>query len=209
MLSRWMARQLGRPEGLGGRLVARIMNRSNAAMYRRALALLDVRAPHAVLEVGFGGGLALDPLLALAGAGRVTGVEPSAGMRDAARRRHAAAIASGRLRLDDAGVERLPYPSAEFDRVLSVNTLYFWPDPVAGFAELSRVIRPGGLLVLGYRPASVMRRLGFTRYGFRLYEDEEVLPLVGDAGFEVLALEEGREGLGHTTLVAGLPAREA
>jgi len=120
MISRWMARQLGRPEGLGGRLVARMMNRSNAAMNRRAIALLDVRASHEVLEVGFGGGLALDPLLALAWAGRVTGVEPSADMREAGRRRHAAAIASGRLRLDAASVERLPYAPAEFDRVLSV-----------------------------------------------------------------------------------------
>jgi SAM-dependent methyltransferase len=209
MISRWMARQLGRPEGLGGRLVARMMNRSNAAMNRRAIALLDVRASHEVLEVGFGGGLALDPLLALAWAGRVTGVEPSADMREAGRRRHAAAIASGRLRLDAASVERLPYAPAEFDRVLSVNTLYFWPDPAAGLAEMYRVMRPGGSLVLGYRPAAVMRRLGFTRHGFRLYEDEAVLRLVGDAGFEVLALEEGREGLGHTTLVAWRPATDA
>src|SRR5678815_108250 len=152
MLSRWLGRQLRQPSGLGGWLIARIMNRSNAAMNQRAIELLDVQPTHAVLEVGFGGGLALAPLLARARSGRVTGVDPSDDMLAAAAEHHRAAIASGRLRLERAGVEALPHGDREFDRVLSVNTLYFWPDPARGFAEIRRVLRPGGKLVLGYRP---------------------------------------------------------
>ena len=202
MLSRWLGRQLRQPSGLGGWLIARIMNRSNAAMNQRAIELLDVQPTHAVLEVGFGGGLALAPLLARAQSGRVTGVDPSDDMLAAAAAHHRAAIASGRLRLERAGVEALPHGNGEFDRVLSVNTLYFWPDPARGFAEIRRVLRPGGKLVLGYRPAARMRTLGFTRHGFRLYEDDEVLRLLGGAGFEMLATETGRQGLGHVNVVA-------
>ncbi len=202
MLSRWLGRQLRQPSGLGGWLIARIMNRSNAAMNQRAIELLDVQPTHAVLEVGFGGGLALAPLLARARSGRVTGVDPSDDMLAAAAEHHRAAIASGHLRLQRAGVEALPHGDREFDRVLSVNTLYFWPDPARGFAEIRRVLRPGGKLVLGYRPAERMRTLGFTRHGFRLYEDDEVLRLLGDAGFEMLAMEAGRQGLGHISVVA-------
>jgi ubiquinone/menaquinone biosynthesis C-methylase UbiE len=202
MLSRWLGRQLRQPSGLGGWLIARIMNRSNAAMNQRAIELLDVQPTHAVLEVGFGGGLALAPLLARARSGRVTGVDPSDDMLAAAAEHHRAAIASGRLRLERAGVEALPHGDREFDRVLSVNTLYFWPDPARGFAEIRRVLRPGGKLVLGYRPAERMRKLGFTRHDFRLFEDGEVLRLLGDAGFEMLAMEAGRQGLGHISVVA-------
>jgi len=202
MLSRWLGRQLRQPSGLGGWLIARIMNRSNAAMNQRAIELLDVQPTHAVLEVGFGGGLALAPLLARARSGRVTGVDPSDDMLAAAAEHHRAAIASGRLRLERAVVEALPHGDREFDRVLSVNTLYFWPDPARGFAEIRRVLRPGGKLVLGYRPAERMRKLGFTRHDFRLFEDGEVLRLLGDAGFEMLAMEAGRQGLGHISVVA-------
>ena len=202
MLSRWMGRQLRHPTGLGGRLVAGLMNRSNEAMNRRALELLDVRSSHAVLEVGFGGGLALPALLSLAWSGRVTGVDPSGDMVAAASRRHGDAIAAGRLRLEQAVVESLPHHDGEFDRVLSVNTVYFWRDLTEGLASIRRVLRPGGCLALGYRPAARMRELGFTRHGFRLYEDEEVLRQLGDTGFEVLAMEEGRHGLGHVSVVA-------
>jgi len=202
VLSRWMGRQLRHPTGLGGWLIARLMNRSNAAMNEHAIELLDVQASSAVLEVGFGGGLALTRLLSLASSGRITGVDPSDDMLAAAAEHHRAAIASGRLRLQRAVVEALPHGDGEFDRVLSVNTLYFWPDPARGFAEIRRVLRPGGKLVLGYRPAARMRTLGFTRHGFRLYEDDEVLRLLGGAGFEMLATEAGRQGLGHVNVVA-------
>jgi ubiquinone/menaquinone biosynthesis C-methylase UbiE len=202
MLSRWLGRQLRQPSGWGGRLVGWSMNRSNAAMNRRAIELLDVRPAHAVLEVGFGGGLALAPLLTRAWSGRVTGIDPSDDMLATASLQHADAVAAGRLRLEHGMVESLPHPDDAFDRALSVNTLYFWGDPARGFSEIRRVLHPGGLMVLGYRPAARLRDIGFTRHGFRLYEDEEVLRLVGDAGFEVLVMERGLDGLGHVNVVA-------
>ena len=45
-------------------------------------------------------------------------------------------------------MDALPYGDATFDRVLTVHTIYFWPDPVAAFREVRRVIRPGGRFVL-------------------------------------------------------------
>ena len=45
-------------------------------------------------------------------------------------------------------VSRLPYADASFDRAYSVNAVFFWPDPVAGIAEIYRVLRPGGLAVI-------------------------------------------------------------
>ena len=202
MLARWMGHQLRHPAGPGGWLIARLMNRSNAVMNQRAIELLDVRTSSDVLEVGFGGGLALPALLALASEGRVTAIDPSDDMLTGGLRRHGEAIASGRLRLEHGIVEELPYRDGEFDRVLSVNTVYFWRDPAVGFAEIRRVLRPGGSLVLGYRPAARMRELGFARHGFRLYDDEEVLRLLNDTAFEVRTLEPGRHGLGHVNVLA-------
>ena len=202
MFARWLARQLGHPSGPGGRLVARVMNRSNLVMNRRAIELLGVRPDDAVLEIGFGGGLALAPLLALTPSGTVAGIDPSSGMVAAARRRHAALVAANRLQLERGTVEHLPWADARFDRVLTVNTIYFWSDPRAALREVRRVLQPGGTFVLGYRPAARLRETAFAQHGFRLLDDEELLGLVAGSGMETLALERGQEGLGHVCLVA-------
>jgi len=43
---------------------------------------------------------------------------------------------------------RLPYPDASFDRILSINVLYTLADRDETVAELMRVLKPGGIMVL-------------------------------------------------------------
>jgi len=38
----------------------------------------------------------------------------------------------------------LPFPDMSFDRVVSVNSIKHWPDPVQGLSEIRRVLRPRG-----------------------------------------------------------------
>jgi SAM-dependent methyltransferase len=101
-------------------------------------------------------------------------------------------VGAGRLRLLQAPVDRLPLKPASIDKAVSVASLYFWPDPPAAFAELARVIRPGGLLVLVFEPADELRKWPGHRHGFRLFEREEVELLVEAAGFRVRSVELGR-----------------
>ena len=45
-------------------------------------------------------------------------------------------------------VERLPFPDGHFDRVLAVDALHHFSDQRLAMAELVRVLRPGGRLVI-------------------------------------------------------------
>lgn len=78
------------------------------------------------------------------------GVDVSAGLLAVARRRlPGAAFAL-------ATVETLPYPDARFDAVVCCgSTLSFVDDPARALAELGRVLRPGGRLLLDceHRPS--------------------------------------------------------
>ena len=54
------------------------------------------------------------------------------------------AVASGRVRFLLCGVPDLPFPDGSFDTVFSVESLYFWPDALAGLREILRVLAPDG-----------------------------------------------------------------
>jgi ubiquinone/menaquinone biosynthesis C-methylase UbiE len=115
---------------------------------------VDTLAPQPtdrVLEIGHGPGTALALLAARVPAGLVVGVDPSREMVVQARQRIRLLSPRGRLALARARAEQLPFAARQFDRVCSVNTLYFWPVLEDALAEIARVLRPGGRVVLAFR----------------------------------------------------------
>lgn len=182
----WLARQLSRPSGLGGRGVARLLNRGNADTNAKAIARLDVQPRHRVLDAGFGGGVGLTALLA-SPAATVTGVDHAETMVDAARRRHAG---DDRLVVAAAPLHALPFADGAFERILSVHTVYFWDDPPAIARELARVLAPGGRIVLAAgRKASMVKQRVHRAEPFTLYEDDELAALLRGAGLRDVRVE--------------------
>ena len=87
------------------------------------------------------------------------------GLRDAAARQHLdielfgldynpvrlarARLAAAPVRLQQASLYFLPFVDGSFDVVLCNHVIEHVPDAPAALAELSRVLRPGGLLIVG------------------------------------------------------------
>ena len=185
----WLARQFARPRGLAGRcLIAPWLNRISAGMTRLALDELEVGRADDVVEVGFGGG-GLLALLLRATDGRLIGVDPSKAMVDRARRRFAG---EKRLELYLGSVDSMPLPDASVARACSVNNIYFWPDPATGMRELARVVRPGGRLAVAFEPPEELRKWPGHRFGFRLFDEDEVCALMVSAGFVDIRSAEGK-----------------
>ena len=109
------------------------------------LALGCVPAPRQVLDVGCGTGYLLGRLAARVPQAEVlAGIDAAPAMIKVAR----AAAADGRLRFTAGTAERLPWPAATFDLVVSTTSFDHWTDQRAGLAECARVLAPGGCLVL-------------------------------------------------------------
>jgi len=114
-----------------------------------------------------------------------------------ATRRNRDHIARGRVELQQARAEDLPYSSGRFHRALSMHTLYFWPEPRGILAEVRRVLGPGGRFVLGWRadPDAVRQ---FPEPTYRFHDDESVEEMLTTAGF--CRLRVTRERVGRATL---------
>lgn len=172
------ARQLARPAGLGGRLLAPVMDFANRTPTRIALDLLAPCAGESILDAGCGTGAALQALLSRA-ACEVTGVDLSATMIAAARRRLPVTA-----RLLVAPLEELPFADGSFDAVLALNVLYFADRENSMIAELRRVLRPGGRLVVYVTEATSMEQWPFVAAGLhRLYDAPALEEALAGSGF--------------------------
>lgn len=147
-----------------------------------------------VLELGFGTGLNL-PHYPTA-VRKVTAVDPNPGMGARALRRIQASPILVERRV--LGGERLPFPDASFDAVVSTWTLCSIPDAGAALREARRVLRPHGKLHFlehGLAPdpgvQAWQRRLAplFYYLGDGCRPDRDIGTLVSDAGFKLETLE--------------------
>ena len=96
-----------------------------------------------LLEIGCG--LGTDLLEFARGGARVTGLDLTPAVVALARRRFELEGASGNFVVGDA--ERLPFADNRFDVVYSFGVLHHTPDTGRAFAEVRRILRPGGVLV--------------------------------------------------------------
>ncbi|MCX7671371.1 MAG: methyltransferase domain-containing protein, partial [Anaerolineae bacterium] len=113
------------------------------AVREAAIARAYLRPEMHVADVGCGTGFLTAGLAPLVE--QVYALDGSAAMLDAARRR-LAAFANIVYLMTDGGA--LPLPDASVDAVLANMYLHHCPDPAAAICEMTRILRPGGRLVI-------------------------------------------------------------
>lgn len=187
MTPRFIARQLSLPSGLLGKFVAGLMNRRNAAMNMFAIGQLDIEPSDRVLEIGFGGGVALPRLIDSARS--VTGVDRSPDAVRQAKRKFEKAVNAGRAAFHQGDVETLPFDACSFERVLTVNTVYFWKSLQEGFKEIHRVLAPGGQLAVCLLPKEHMDLMNLPEDIFTSRTLAEVTSAIEEARFSVKSIE--------------------
>lgn len=143
---------------------------------RRLIDACGVKPGEHVLDVATGTGDVAIEFARLTKAARITGLDPSTGMLVVARGKTSADKDLARIDLVEGDALALPFPNASFDVVTIAFGLRNLPDYARGVNEMSRVLRPGGrLVVLEFLPPSGAARLVFRSY------IATVLPLVGRA----------------------------
>lgn len=133
------------------------------------------------LEIGVGSGRFAAPL------GVRVGIDPSPAMLALARARGIEAV--------QGVAEALPFADESFDHALVVTTLCFVDSPATMLAQASRVLRPGGALVIGFidRDSELGREYEMRRADNVFYRDAhfhsaaEVQRLLHTAGFAISA----------------------
>ena len=177
--------QLAHPSGNIGKEVLNRLNLVNANINRLTLEALRVRGDERILEVGFGGGALIAELLASGPGLRVVGAEVSWLAVQTARQNFRGTGHAHRAHFLPIDESRFPFEDGSFDKVASVNVVYFLSDLEREFREVFRILRPGGLCVLSYAAGAPD---GVTRF----LPDRIERTLLG-AGFETAVSDEASD----------------
>jgi ubiquinone/menaquinone biosynthesis C-methylase UbiE len=111
---------------------------------RSVVEQLDIRPDERVLEIGCGHGVAATLVCERLGGGRLTAVDRSPKMIEAATRRNAAYVAAGTAEFLVASLEDLDLGDRRFDKVFAVRVGLFHHDPERARAIVERWLAPGG-----------------------------------------------------------------
>jgi ubiquinone/menaquinone biosynthesis C-methylase UbiE len=205
ILAKFIARQLRKPSGFFGKyFLTHMLNRSNKAMNDQVLHLLQVQQDDRILEIGFGGGDLLTRMAQNIGDGLITGIDFSSDVIDIGEKRFQPLLDAGKLEIHHADAGSLPFDANSFNKVCTVNTIYFWPDVEQVLQELLRVLQSKGLIIISLTTRESMNKLGeITRHGFIKYSAEDIKQLLGKVGFINVRIIFGKNNHGEFICAAG------
>ncbi|HEX2484542.1 MAG TPA: class I SAM-dependent methyltransferase [Myxococcota bacterium] len=151
-----------RDDALLPEVVARAATCPAERVARAVLELLEPAPEDAVLELGCGSGRTLAAMAARVQRGVVVGVDPSELMVRHAAARNRRFVDRGRAAVFAASTADLSrFGDGRFDRVYGTHVVYFWSDPRRDLAEVARVLRPGGRILLGFFAGGDAARVRF------------------------------------------------
>jgi arsenite methyltransferase len=148
------------------------------------LELMRIAPTENILDVGCGAGWLSRILAKGVPEGRVVGMDISDEMILHARR---ASVDFENLVFVVGEVNEIPWEANFFDKAISVESSYYWPDPPKGLRELFRVLREGGsawILINYYRDNPHSHQWGeMLTIPTHLLSADEWAKLFRDAGF--------------------------
>ena len=183
---RELEKQLSCPNGEFGIELGRNMNESNFGMTLSSIEFLEFKKENSVLEIGHGNCGHLGELLNSAEGIKYFGLEISETMLKEAKTMNADKEAV--FEIYDG--ETIPYADSFFDRIFSVNTIYFWTNPTGLISEIRRALRPNGLCVLTYVNKEFAEKLPFVGDRFTLYDNTDIEKLLVTSDLEVVDTKE-------------------
>jgi len=158
---------------------------------QRTVNLARLRPGETVLDVGCGTGtLAIEAQKRVGTTGRVFGIDP--GEEQIARAHTKAARRHFSIEFQVGVIEHLAFADQTFDAVFSSLMMHHLPAPLKrqGFAEIARVLKPGGRLVIAdftHKADRAGRATSFHAGGSRVHD---LVALLKEAGFDRLETEE-------------------
>ena len=181
---KFLSLQARKPTGLFGQyIMSGIFNTLNADLNLLVKQIINPKINDRILEIGFGSGKLIYEMAKITTGGKIEGIDLSDTMLNHANKINKTYISTGIVKLQQGECSKMPYDNESFDKLCSVNTLYFLRDPDKCFLEMFRILKHGGKIVIGFRDDIQMRGLNLNKDIFTTYSLEDVVNFLSNSGF--------------------------
>jgi ubiquinone/menaquinone biosynthesis C-methylase UbiE len=213
-ITQFLAKQARKPTGLFGNLFAGIaFNTANSSLEDMVFEMIPVKDDDRILEIGFGNGRLISKIGSVVRSGRICGIDISAPMIKQATKKNRELIDRGLAEFKKASVAKIPYPDHCFDIVITINTIYFWPDPPENIREVRRVLKDKGMFFCGIRPEEQMKEMRLIKHSRKifqhLYTEDSLKQFLSDSGFQQVTATSTRATPYDNLVVAGKNSTES
>ena len=160
------------------------MEEGHSDVVRQVLETMDVRAGDQILDLGCGNGWATRLLAQLAPGTQAIGVDAAPAMIARAEELHSYTI---RARYEESVFEELEFPDGKFQRIFSMEALYYSTEPARVIAEMHRLLSEGGtadIVIDCYKERESTHSWGESiNLTLQVLSEAEWAQLFTDAGF--------------------------
>lgn len=178
--------QTRKPDGFLGKMMLSSMNSGHAKMADWGFSHLPDISPENAVDLGCGAGRNVGELLKRYPKAHVTGVDYSDLSVEKSKDYNKTMIEAERCEVVQGDVSDLKLPADAFDLATAFETIYFWPGLEKCFAQVAKVLKPGGyFMICNESDGTDATGLKFEKIidGMKNHTAEEIEAALRAAGF--------------------------
>ncbi|MBQ8018397.1 MAG: class I SAM-dependent methyltransferase [Methanobrevibacter sp.] len=178
-----------KPKGKLGNIQLKSMNKEHTPVSLWGLKHLNINPDDIILDIGCGGGININRMAKEAK--KVYGVDYSVESVNLSREVNQDYIGEGKVEVLEGNVKNLPFEDNSFDIVTAFETVYFWPDIEKSFGEVKRVLKPGGIFLIGMESNgsdNMVMKISEKLIDMTVYNDEELKSYLQNNGYSEITV---------------------
>lgn len=173
MIQSWIGKQMREPKGLFSKWVARYMEKNHHNINEWTLQLLNIQENDRILEIGTGRGITLSKVAEKLDRGKVYGVDASRHMIKYAKRKHKKLAEQDKAVITLGKAEQLPFDDRSFNKLFTVQTIYYLKDIEQVMKEVYRVLQVDGEVFLSFQKQELIKEQKRSA-SFSSYSEQEI-----------------------------------
>ncbi|MBR0613792.1 methyltransferase domain-containing protein [Bacillus safensis] len=173
MIQSWIGKQMREPKGLFSKWVARYMEKNHHNINEWTIQLLNIQENDRILEIGTGRGITLSKVAEKLDRGKVYGVDASRHMIKYAKRKHKKLTEQDKAVITLGKAEQLPFEDRSFNKLFTVQTIYYLKDIEQVMKEVYRVLQVDGEVFLSFQKQELINEQKRST-SFSSYSEEEI-----------------------------------